>query len=261
VLLFLVLPLGILGAIWRFIEGEPGNSQTATTNASVADLIPSVVFLNSSGCEGSGSGTVVAGGNFVLTNAHVVHDGYATCEQGVWFIDSDQDEICEFNEDGYGSLSRPPDAVGVVAEINNDLDLAVLRLLNPTTRNPLNASARGHPPLELWTTKPEFGEPLFVLGWPGTGGCTITVTRGIYSGMELSDEFDFYKTDATINHGNSGGAAFDAAGRFIGVPTAGTLAEFECASPDGCSIGDLPYGLIRPIKYAVPMITRADSIP
>ena len=109
--------------------------------------------------------------------------------------------------------------------------------------------------------KLEFGEPIFVLGWPGTGGCTITMTQGIYSGMELGYEFDFYKTDATVNHGNSGGAAFDAAGHFIGVPTAGTHAELECGDLGECSTGDLPYGLIRPIKYAAPMITRANSIP
>ncbi len=229
--------------------------------SSPADLIPSVVFLDSVECERGGSGTIVADGSLVLTNAHVVHSGYAECEPGVWFIDSDEEKVCEFDDDGYGSFSRPPDAVGTVVEINHGLDLAVLRLLDPSTRRPLNAGARGHRPLDIWTTKLEFGEPIFVLGWPGAGGCTITVTRGIYSGMELGDEFDFYKTDATVNHGNSGGAAFDAAGHFIGVPTAGTYAELECGDLGECSVEDIPYGLIRPIKYAVPMITRADSTP
>ena len=100
-----------------------------------------------------------------------------------------------------------------------------------------------------------------MLGWPGTGGCTITCTQGIYSGMELDYRFPFYKTDATVNHGNSGGEAFDSAGRFIGVPTAGTHAEFECDSPGACSTGDLPYGLIRPVRYAIPMIDRASNSP
>ena len=299
-LLFLFIsPGAIAGAIWSFIFfwGEDGESATRTQVAvqaipelstttrlstttlqtpattlealanqgegasRMADLIPSIVFLNSYECEIGGSGTVVGDGRLVLTNAHVVRDGNTTCDTGVWFIDSDQETLCDYDEDGWFHMSDEPDAVGIVAEFDDDLDLAVLRLFNSSTLQPLNSGSRGHPPLKPWISKPEFGEPVYVLGWPGSGGCTITVTRGIYSGMDLTDEFEYYKTDATVNRGNSGGAAFDADGHFIGVPTAGTYAELECDDPGECSVEDIPYGLIRPIKYAIPMINRVDKTP
>ena len=299
IVLLFISPGAIAGAIWSgiFFWGEDGESTTETQVASqtipelptttrsstttfqtpaptlealanqregtsrMVDLIPSIVFLNSYECGISGSGTVVGDGRLVLTNAHVVRDGHTTCDTGVWFIDSDRESLCDYDEDGWAYMSDQPDALGIVAEFDDELDLAVLRLFNSSTLQPLNSGSRGHPPLKPWISKPEFGEPLYVLGWPGTGGCTITVTRGIYSGMDLTEEFEYYKTDATVNHGNSGGAAFDADGHFIGVPTAGTYAELECNDPGECSTGDLPYGLIRPIKHAIPLINRADSTP
>jgi S1-C subfamily serine protease len=115
-----------------------------------------------------------------------------------------------------------------------------------------------HPALPLDTSPLEFGDDLFILGFPGSGGTTITVTSGIYSGMALDWGVEFYKTDAIINHGNSGGAAFDANWNFIGVPTAGTFAETTCDDEGDCYTDDLPYGLIRPVEFALSLINKAN---
>ena len=53
----------------------------------------------------------------------------------------------------------------------------------------------------------------------------MTLTRGVYSGVIESEGQDYIKTDADISPGNSGGAAFDDQGNFVGVPTAGSLPE------------------------------------
>jgi len=68
------------------------------------------------------------------------------------------------------------------------------------------------------------GDPLFVVGYPGIAGSTITFTSGIMSGW-LGEDLEaggkqWIKTDAKIARGNSGGAAFDENGYLIGVPTA-----------------------------------------
>lgn len=67
------------------------------------------------------------------------------------------------------------------------------------------------------------GDPLWLVGYPTTGGqgsrVTINLTRGIVSGFDLFEFGSVLKTDGEITNGNSGGAALDANGRIVGVPT------------------------------------------
>jgi S1-C subfamily serine protease len=67
------------------------------------------------------------------------------------------------------------------------------------------------------------GDPIWLVGYPSTGGqgsrVTITCTRGVVSGYESADFGPVLKTDAEITTGNSGGAALDERGRIVGVPT------------------------------------------
>jgi len=67
------------------------------------------------------------------------------------------------------------------------------------------------------------GEPLWLVGYPATGGTgsrvTISATRGIVSGYENADFGRLVKTDAEITRGNSGGAAIDERGLLVGVPS------------------------------------------
>ena len=49
----------------------------------------------------------------------------------------------------------------------------------------------------------------------------MTLTQGVYSGV-ITDGGDYIKTDADLSGGNSGGAAFDSSGAFVGVPTGGS---------------------------------------
>lgn len=94
-------------------------------------------------------------------------------------------------------------------------DLAVLEL----------ARSSGRPAIRVVAQALDPGEEIVTLGFPGTGGGTMTLTRGVYSGIIESGDQDYIKTDADISPGNSGGAAFDDRGNFVGVPTAGSLPE------------------------------------
>ena len=202
--------------------------------------------------------TVEYTGPLVLTNAHVVESqpGYP-CEIEVWFTTSEDDEVHSFDQDGYCIQGCEPDALAEIAAIDSVLDLAVLELRDPQTNTVLDASVLGHPPIPLANDKLGFRENIFVVGYPGTGGLTITVTDGIYSGLATQFDHPYYKTDATINHGSSGGAAFTDDNLFIRVPTAGTVGELDCDLLDECVTGDIPYGLIRPIEFARPLIAEA----
>jgi len=87
------------------------------------------------------------------------------------------------------------------------------------------------------TAMPRVGDWIIAVGNPfGLGG---TATAGIVSayGRDIGSTFvDYIQIDAPINRGNSGGPAFDARGRVIGVNTA-------IFSPSGGNVG---------IGFAVP---------
>ena len=83
------------------------------------------------------------------------------------------------------------------------------------------------------------------MGFPGTGGGTMTLTRGVYSGASGG----YFKTDSDISPGNSGGAAFDEQGNFVGVPTAGSL-------PDDLDRATTAIGLLIPAADAERFIDR-----
>ncbi len=178
---------------------------------------------------------MVVDGQHVLTNAHVVFsDSGGTCtDLWVGFAERFEDEPTTWiaaevvaYETGYrdseGNILLP--------------DLAVLKLERSSGRPAIPVVAQDLRP----------GEELVTFGFPGTGLGTMTLTRGVYSGMVESGGHDFIKTDADISPGNSGGAAFDGQGNFVGVPTAGSL-------PDR---GFTEVGLLIPASEAARFLQR-----
>jgi S1-C subfamily serine protease len=68
------------------------------------------------------------------------------------------------------------------------------------------------------------GDELFIFGYPGIGGSTITFTTGTVGGFETVEinnqaERLYIKTEADVAHGNSGGTAVNVRGELVGVPT------------------------------------------
>ena len=136
----------------------------------------------------------------MLTNAHVVQNEYGSRCSSLWvgFTDSFDQEPAEW---------VPARLVGT----DSVHDLALLRL----TGRP----ARAREPVEIDPRRLDPGELITVLGYPLTGGRRMTLTQGVYSGVITVDDGDYIKTDADLAGGNSGGAAFDSSGAFVGVPT------------------------------------------
>jgi hypothetical protein len=172
-----------------------------------------------SGPIASGSGTVVGDG-LVLTNFHVVRNFAFTSQQrasrsdlppkcvGAVTVQSGTDEIRDADEE------REAEVVAVDA----GHDLAVLRVSGLT--------APVIPLADAGSVKT--GEAIRILGYPGLGGDSLTVSDGVISGLlegkpnPIFTAGNWYKTDAFISAGNSGGGAFDADGALVGVPTGGT---------------------------------------
>ena len=221
------------------VTSQPKATTSSTvSNAGAAlwdETARSVVYIEADGadCQWAGSGSIILDGSYVLTNQHV--SGSGECDLGVFLTDSRSSAP----EKGfYATLV----AFSVVD------DLAVLRIFGEDGKPYVDAR---HPALAINSKTLDLGTKIYTLGYPGAGGSTITFTSGDFSGMDDVDGV-FYKTTAYMNNGVSGGAALNAAGELIGVPTAGKI------DPDTSE--SLGINLVRPISTALPLIEKAKGL-
>lgn len=156
----------------------------------------------------TGSGTVVDKGGVIVTNQHILR--------------SDDGSLIKFCGVGFTSdIHKPPKIEFVAASraIHKATDLAILQIIERLDGEP---SPTEYPSLPMANTAEtsrslDLGDAIYIGGYPGIGADTFTFTEGVVSGRVGSD---LIKTSALIDSGTSGGAAFDAEGTYIGVPTA-----------------------------------------
>jgi serine protease Do len=161
-----------------------------------------------------GSGFVISADGYVVTNNHVV--------------DKASEVSVQFN----GGEEFTATVIGV----DPKTDLALLKI----------KAEKSFPFVSLSADEAKVGDWVMAVGNPfGLGG---TVTSGIISarGRDIGNGpyDDFLQIDASINHGNSGGPAFNLKGDVIGVNTA-------IYSPSGGSVG---------IGFAIPASTVKDVV-
>jgi len=183
--------------------------------AAVADkVLPSVVSIQVSGVQGSGSGSgvIIRSDGYILTNNHVV-------------AGANELEVLLAN-------GRQVDAE--IVGLDPLTDLAVIKVSGGSLPS---ATLGDSSSLKVGDTVVAIGSPL---------GLTGTVTSGIVSALsrQVGDGggsvFNAIQTDAAINPGNSGGALVDLAGTVIGINTA-------IANLGGGSIG---LGFAIPVNEA-----------
>jgi S1-C subfamily serine protease/pSer/pThr/pTyr-binding forkhead associated (FHA) protein len=165
----------------------------------------------------SGSGSLLNADGYVLTNFHVVGDtenGHLYSTAG-WVV-------VGLNWDNAAGV---PNTFYRAELIHGDpnLDLAVLHIIGLENGDPL-PSGLVFPYIPAGNSDNlKIGDSIAVIGYPGLGGDTPTLTRGTVSGFLLDDHNGlnpgWIKTDAEINPGNSGGMAINANGELIGIPT------------------------------------------
>ncbi len=210
----------------------------------------------------TGSGTFVSADGLILTNAHVVDDRFDDYDVLGIAVTEETDQLPELR---YRAE---------ILAVDYDLDLAVVRVTTHIDGGEVTERDFAWVPLGD-SNEIEIGDPLTILGYPGIGGETITLTRGVVSGFTSERTVEgraWIKTDATIAGGNSGGLGVDSDGELIGVPTrAGTQegnivdcrriqdtdGDGRITEDDSCiPIGGYINGL-RPVNLAVPLIDAA----
>jgi S1-C subfamily serine protease len=171
-----------------------------------------------------GTGFVVDGEGYILTNAHVV-DENGQRASGVTVV---------FNKGGSETQRVPGELVGV--DVGSDV--AVIKV------DPGKVDLK---PLPLGDSdKVVVGEPVVAIGNPL--GYDFSITSGIVSATERSLQApngqtipNGIQTDAAINQGNSGGPLIDSAGKVIGI-------NEQIATSGG---GNQGLGFAVPINTAV----------
>ena len=190
-------------------ETTPISSPTVTgilTDETIRSVVQ-VVQIDALGPCSYGSGTVVGDGLTVLTNYHVI-EADRECPQArieVWTVDA---------------LDERPKSThrATVLRIDEAADLAIL------TITPIYGGSTQLRPIPIKTSV-SVGEEIFVIGFPGIGGSSITVSKGVVGGFTKEFGISWIKTDASISGGNSGGAALNSRGELVGVPTRASVSE------------------------------------
>ncbi len=152
--------------------------------------------------EGLGSGVIVTGDGYILTNHHVV-DGAS--------------EITVELTDG-----RTVSAKAIGSDAPSDLAVLKIDLTNLQPIGLANSDAV------------QVGDVVLAIGNPLGIGQTVTLgiisAKGRATGVGDGSYEDFLQTDAPINRGNSGGALVNAKGELIGINS-------QILSPSGGNIG------------------------
>lgn len=177
--------------------GEGENQQPDTEKFQLPfDLGPNFKMPEEGPGRGSGSGIIISGDGYIVTNNHVVKNA---SENGIKVILTDKREF-----------------TAKLIGVDPNTDVAVIKV----EANDLPVASIGN------SDNVQVGQWVVAIGNPL--GLNSTVTAGIVSALGRNintggDNYainNFIQTDAAINPGNSGGALVDINGSVIGINTA-----------------------------------------
>ncbi|MDK6765942.1 outer membrane-stress sensor serine endopeptidase DegS, partial [Klebsiella aerogenes] len=213
---------------WQLSSATPSDTadeSPASYNAAVRRAAPAVVNVYNRALNSTshnqltlGSGVIMDQRGYILTNKHVINDA---------------DQIIIALQDG-----RVFEALLVGSDTLTDL--AVLKI---------NASG-GLPVIPINPKRvPHIGDVVLAIGNPYNLGQTIT--QGIISatgriGLNPTGQQNFLQTDASINHGNSGGALVNSLGELMGINTLSFDKSNDGETPEGIGFA-IPFQLATKI--------------
>lgn len=220
------------------------NSADADDTASVGEAFTSVVCVTASFgfMASSGAGVIwsidkAAGDAYIVTNYHVIYNSRL----------SSNISVCLYGE---RVSARAISATYFGGAMN--YDIAILKVTDSDVLKESSATAATIGNSESLTV----GERVYAIGNPNGDG--FSVTGGIVSVTAENIEIERadgganvslpeIRTDAAVNHGNSGGGLFNAAGELVGIVNART--EY---SEDGVTVIN-GFGYALPVSFVSPL--------
>jgi serine protease Do len=200
---------------------EDGAPQS--TEEIVQTAMPAIVVVSTK--DGWGSGFLVTGQGLVVTNAHVVGAAQSVT-------------VTLANGQNFDSSTIFKDEAK---------DLAFVKIQGDS-----------FPFLPLADDVPLAGADVIAIGSPGLGevALTNTVTKGIVSAVRQIGDDTWIQTDASINHGNSGGPLLNSHGKVVGVNTLAAIKSeysglnFSIASQEIERLAEAHFGVTLTPKAA-----------
>ncbi|MBP2645235.1 MAG: hypothetical protein H6Q75_675 [Firmicutes bacterium] len=169
--------------------------------------------------QGSGSGVIIDGTGYIVTNYHVV----------------------ENSQELSVSLADGRTFAGKVVGVDQPTDLAVVKIeasgLPAATLGDSDSLMAGEPAIAI-------GNPL---GLEFRGSVTVGVISALNRSIEIGERrFKLIQTDAAINPGNSGGALVNADGVVVGINSA----KISVEGVEGIGFS-IPANTVRPIVQSI----------
>jgi len=178
----------------------------------------------------------------ILTNAHVVEG-------------ADQIAIGVLDD-----INDPPEYryLGRTIAIDQNIDVALIAIQSDLAGRPVRGSDLHLPYISTTRRADDVfrGDTVYIFGYPGIGDDYLVVTTGSIVSVENGDVFGqrmpvWYRTDAELAPGNSGGLAVDGNGDFVGIPT-----FVQTEQETGARLGG-----IRPAQVALMAVMGGEGGP
>ncbi len=214
----------------------PTQAQDDTLSSADIDSISrAVVYIETE--EGrfvtsTGSGTLVAPTGLIYTNRHVAEDA---------------DDYRIYLQSEVGELPELRYHARLVA-LYDAIDFAVLQIDRDEAKRAIDPDTLNLPHLDNFSEAARISDRVYILGYPSIGNGYLVVTQGSITSVENGTLYGqrlplWYRSDAEISPGNSGGLAVNSAGQFVGVPT-----EVRKEDRTGGRLGGLlPYITLRTV--------------
>jgi S1-C subfamily serine protease len=194
-------------------------AQSDLTSDQLNTLAPTVVLIIAEDAAGNvvsqGSGTIVSADGVIYTNRHVVEGA------------------SDFQIRALTDMGELPQLMfyARVAASYEEIDFAILEVDRDANKVPLDPNTLNLPHVTAASDVANIGDRVYVFGYPAaTGDGYQVVTSGTIASLQNEDVNGvrvpyWYRTDAQISGGSSGGLAVNARGEFIGIPTQARAAD------------------------------------
>ena len=189
------------------------------------NIVKSTVMLLPADKDGKlegtlGSGSVISPLGYILTNYHVIGDVENRVIAPIILIRTVK----------FVDQAPQPKYIGKVIAADPNLDLAIVRIVATLDGKPVGTL--NLPFVELGdSNSATLGDPIYVFGFQGTGGDTLSFSSGSVGGFTgddlISSGRQWIKHDAQTGPGNSGGGMYDENGLLIGVHSAGVTGDHD----------------------------------
>jgi S1-C subfamily serine protease len=233
-----------------------GVNQDGTLDRAEIALVARSVVLIANAQRGqivaTGTGTVTTPDGLIVTNAHVIEDADTIA---IGILDN---------------INDPPEYryLGQVVSVNTEIDVALIAIRTDMDGRPVNPANLHLPyiPASLNADEVFRGDAVYIFGYPGIGDDYLVVTTGSIVSVENGDMFGarmpiWYRTDAEIAPGNSGGLVVNGNGQFVGIPTFVQTEEETGGRLGGIRPAEVALMAVQEGLATVSTTPPTDSIP